>query len=410
MENMISKAYKPTENLIPYSIEISGIKIPALFVSHHVAHAYYGYEYNNAKNSILISHDGGWPHIPLNSGGVFLPIQNELVAIWDPGLYLGQIYQIASELAGFPPSAGPGKLMGLASYGFSTPELINQLMKLFITMNKTETEKDFNILRRNILEHIEKYAPFVKLRPIAKKYKFVDLHKDCIGIASLTQSICESLWAEKVKQIADFITCSHLGPLEEIILVGGFSLNCPSNHKVQKQLPNVNVLPLAGGADMGTSIGAAKFASSLFGDNTMKIKRKSVLSSAFPPREIMTQNKELSSLEIIYEAKGSSIKKAAWYANELISGKIFCHYQGISDIGPRALGARSIIAHAVDKKIRDTINIKKGRELWRPLAPMVLKDKFNEFFEEIGNIEDGAACMLFNYFVKDPIKIQLVPM
>ena len=39
-------------------------------------------------NSILSSHDGGWPHIPLNSGGVFLPIQNELVAIWDPGLYL----------------------------------------------------------------------------------------------------------------------------------------------------------------------------------------------------------------------------------------------------------------------------------------------------------------------------------
>ena len=73
----------------------------------------------------------------------------------------------------------------------------------------------------------------------------------------------------------------------------------------------------------------------------------------------MTQNKELSSLEIIYEAKGSSIKKAAWYANELISGKIFCHYQGKSEIGPRALGARSIIAHAVDKKIRDTINIKK---------------------------------------------------
>ena len=78
----------------------------------------------------------------------FKPIQNELVAIWDQGLYLGQIYQIASELAGFPPSAGPEKLMGLASYGFSTPELITKLKKLFITMNKTETEKDFNILRR----------------------------------------------------------------------------------------------------------------------------------------------------------------------------------------------------------------------------------------------------------------------
>ena len=41
---------------------------------------------------------------------------------------------------------------------------------------------------------------------------------------------------------------------------------------------------------------------------------------------------------------------------------------------------------------------------------MVLKDKFNEFFEEIGNIEDGAACMLFNYFVKDQSEFQLVPM
>ena len=48
-------------------------------------------------------------------------------------------------------------------------------------MNKTET-KDFAYVRRNILEHIEKYAPFVKLRPIAKKYKFVDLHKGALEL------------------------------------------------------------------------------------------------------------------------------------------------------------------------------------------------------------------------------------
>ena len=70
---------------------------------------------------------------------------------------------------------------------------------------------------------------------------------------------------------------------------------------------------------MGTSIGAAS-SSSLFGDNTMKIKRKSVLSSAFPPREIMTQNKELG-WQSIYEAKVSIGCLVA--ANELISGKIF---------------------------------------------------------------------------------------
>ena len=167
------------------------------------------------------------------------------------------------------------------------------------------------------------------MRPIAKKYKFVDLHKDCIGIASLTQSICESLWSEKVKQIADFIRCSHLGSLEEIILVGGFSLNCPSNHKVKRttkcQCTSISRWSRYGNLNWGCKVRIKSFWGQ-YNEN----KEKSVLSSAFPPREIMTQNKELSSLEIIYEAKGSSIKKAAWYANELISGKIFCHYQGKS--------------------------------------------------------------------------------
>ena len=63
-------------------------------------------------------------------------------------------------------------------------------------MNKTETEKDFNILRKEIFLNILKKYPFCKIASIAKKYKFVNLHKDCIGIASLAQSIC-SLFEQK---------------------------------------------------------------------------------------------------------------------------------------------------------------------------------------------------------------------
>lgn len=405
IDELISTAYRPTQNLVPYTLEIYGIQIPSIFVTHHVAHAYYGYEYQAFKNSIIISHDGGWPHIPFNSGGVYLPKDNELVAIWDPRFYFGQIYQIAGELAGFSSAEAPGKLMGLASYGFYPSELVVKLKNIFKDIKKGDSVEDFERLRKNILEDIEKNAPLVELRPGSSEYDFSSLHKNSIGIATLTQALCESLWAEQTKDIANFIEVTDLGRLEEIIVVGGFSLNCPSNYRMQKALPHVNVVPLAGGSDMGTSIGAAKFASSLFSNATMSVKRNSVISSAFPPRKSINEKEELGSLEVVYDAEVSKKKIEAWYANELIKGKIFCHYQGESEVGPRALGARSIIAHASNKNIRNIINIKKGREIWRPLAPMVARDNFEKYFYKLGNIDDGAACMLYTYSVKQPEKI-----
>ena len=334
-----------------------------------------------------------------------MPKDNELVAIWDPRFYFGQIYQLAGELAGFSSAEAPGKLMGLASYGFCPSELVVKLKNIFKDIKKGDLAEDFDQLRKNILEDIEKNALLVELRPGSSEYDFSSLHKNSIGIAALTQALCESLWAEQTKDIANLIEVTDLGRLEEIIVVGGFSLNCPSNYRMQNVLPHVNVVPLAGGSDMGTSIGAAKFASSLFSNVTMSIKRNSVSSSAFPPRKSINQKEELSSLEVVYDALVSKKKIATWYANELIKGKIFCHYQGESEVGPRALGARSIIAHASNKNIRNIINIKKGREIWRPLAPMVARDNFEKYFYKLGNIDDGAACMLYTYSVKQPEKI-----
>ena len=68
--------------------------------------------------------------------------------------------------------------------------------------------------------------------------------------------------------------------------------------------------------------------------------------------------------------------------NYLIEGNLIAWFQGASEFGPRALGARSFLADPRNDKIRDQINKKiKKRELFRPFAPSTISDSFQEIFE-----------------------------
>jgi carbamoyltransferase len=86
----------------------------------------------------------------------------------------------------------------------------------------------------------------------------------------------------------------------------------------------------------------------------------------------------------------------AFLAREIAAGKIVCLHRGESEIGPRALGHRSILAKASSAAVRDRINLIKGRENWRPLAPIVRKADFHRYFS--GNPE-SCRFMLFTYAV-----------
>jgi carbamoyltransferase len=84
----------------------------------------------------------------------------------------------------------------------------------------------------------------------------------------------------------------------------------------------------------------------------------------------------------------------------LAEGKVLCLHRGRSEVGPRALGHRSIIAHAVSEEIRDRINAAKGREAWRPLAPICRQEDFGDYFA--GDRSMGRF-MLFTCDVLNPV-------
>jgi carbamoyltransferase len=399
-EDVLKSAFKPKQNLIPYSIKINDVVIPAFFVMHHVAHAYYAYHYADSDSALIVSHDGGWPHIPLNSGGFFLAHDEELICVSDPRLYLGQIYQIAGELAGFGPAEAPGKLMGLASYGVCDSKLSSHLEKL-LSVPIDDDAGRFDDLRKTILGALSSIAEQVMVRDDIQAFDFSSLHPFAVGIAALTQKACQNVWTNVVADEIDQLENVFGTRFPKLHLTGGYSLNCPSNSQLQARLQSTSVVPLAGGSDMGLSIGAAKFAASLLFPVSAAAPGQTALTSAFPPRAPLHDESLEDHLSSVVPVKiQDNLTLAQWYAREVVSGQVFCHYEGDSEVGPRALGHRSIIASAALFSLRDKINRHKGRELWRPLAPIVRIEDFTIFFYPIGDIVETSSCMLYTFGVR----------
>ncbi len=397
----LGTTFKPYSRVIPYEITINNISKPAYFVPHHIAHAAYGAFYRNSDESTLvISHDGGWPHIKYNSGGVFLYHNNAIYPLIDPNLFVGQLYQIMGEMAGFKAAEAPGKLMGLAAYGIPKYADLICLEKTILEMaekSRKESASDFHQVLNQICNQIKDLSTNPILRPDHKKYEFNFPNKNLsIGIAANTQALVENIWvsvlAPIVEIISNSITINYVIPV-----VGGFSLNCPANSKLQATIHSHSLNPLPGGSDMGTSIGAAAYVTSLHTKKFPINKDPNYRSPAFPPRSTNHKIQDIS----IHQDLEEIICTPQFYARELISGKIFCHTDGYSEVGPRALGNRSIIAHAKLESTRDKINAHKNRENWRPLAPLVRDCDFTKYFSGPNN-GDNSIYMLYTYRVTDP--------
>lgn len=396
-----SATFKPFKTIIPYEIIIDVISKPAYFVPHHIAHAAYGAFYRKSdENTLIISHDGGWPHIKYNSGGIFLFHNDAIYPLIDPNLFVGQLYQIMGEIAGFKAAEAPGKLMGLAAYGIPRcADLINLEKTIldFAQETKKISVNDFQKLLNEICSQIKNISSGTILRHDHNKYKF-NFEDDglSIGIAANTQALVENIWvsilAPLIKIIANSINISHTIPV-----VGGFSLNCPANSKLQSTIHSHSLNPLPGGSDMGTSIGGATYIASLLNNKFPINKDSNYRSPAFPPRSANHRIGCISDHHDLEEVECTP----NFYANELIAGKIFCHTEGYSEVGPRALGNRSIIAHAKLESTRDKINAHKNRENWRPLAPLVRDCDFTKYFSGPNN-GDNSIYMLYTYRVTDP--------
>ncbi|MDP4796732.1 MAG: hypothetical protein NWR87_07450, partial [Rhodospirillales bacterium] len=181
--------------------------------------------------------------------------------------------------------------------------------------------------------------------------------------------------------------------IDNLCLAGGVALNCVANGKVLRDgaFKNVWVQPAAG--DAGGALGAALNAYHLYKEQprTAPAGKDAMLGSYLGP------SYETADVEVRLKACGAKFtvleddEMIIATADALADGKAVGWFQGRMEFGPRALGARSIIADPRSPEMQKTLNLRvKFRESFRPFAPSVLREDVAEWFE----IDSDSPYML----------------
>ena len=345
------------------------------FSEHHYSHAASAFYPSPFKSAVILTLDGvgEWATTTLAKGEEQnLEILKEIHFPHSIGL----LYSAFTYYTGFKVNSGEYKVMGLAPYG--EPKFKNLILDKLIDLKEDGT------FRLN-MEYFD-YATGLKMinnkfsklfgQPARNPDKdlLTQFHMD---IASSIQTVTEEVILRLTKSISKEYGSKNL------CMSGGVALNCVANGKILKEkiFENIWIQPAAG--DAGGALGAAlalwyKELKNKRSESPKDEMQGSYLGPSFDDFEI---ENDLKRLEAKYtKFSENDILKIA--AEELSKEKTIGWFQGRMEFGPRALGARSIIADPRSNKMQKNLNLKvKFRESFRPFAPSIIREDVSKWFE-----------------------------
>ena len=368
------------------------------FSEHHYSHASSAFYPSPFKEAVILTLDGvgEWATTTVAIGNENKI--NMLKEIHFPHS-IGLLYSAFTYYTGFKVNSGEYKVMGLAPYG--EPKYKNLILKELIDLKDDGSfrlnMKYFNYATGLTMTNDKFSKLFGQKVRDPQKELLTQFHMD---IAASIQAVTEEI----VLRLATSI--SKETKIKNLCMAGGVALNCVANGKILKKkiFENIWLQPAAG--DAGGSLGAAlAFWYQELG-NVRKVVHKvdemrgSYLGPSFKENEI---EKALKSLGAVYE-KETDENLINVVANNLKNEKTIGWFQGRMEFGPRALGARSIIADPRSDKMQKELNLKvKFRESFRPFAPSILREDVNEWFD----LNSDSPYMLFVADVKKDIQIPM---
>jgi carbamoyltransferase len=366
------------------------------FSEHHFSHAASAFYPSPFEKAVVLTLDGvgEWATTTVAIGN-----KNDLNILKEIHFphSIGLLYSAFTYYIGFKVNSGEYKLMGLAPYG--QPKYRDLILKKLIDVKEDGTfrlnMKYFNYATGLTMTNKNFSNLFNEPVRDAKKDKLTQFHMD---IAASIQSVTEEI----VLKLTKFISKEY--NIKNLCLAGGVALNCVANGKIlkEKSFDNIWIQPAAG--DAGGSLGAAlaywhkelKKPRDVFKDQM----QGSYLGPSFKDEEI---EPELNRLNANYK-KMSNNNLIEIIAKELSNEKTVGWFQGRMEFGPRALGARSIIADPRSEKMQKELNLKvKFRESFRPFAPSVLSEDVSKFFE----LNIDSPYMLLVSDIKKKLQIEM---
>lgn len=267
---------------------------------------------------------------------------------------LGAFYNYLTHVL-FPGQGNEGKVMGLAPYGdpraMRLPPLVVEDEKVFIP--------------GEWLELFEGQNRFRFFRDGSGSFD------ECADLAAAGQHCFE----EALLRVAEWL--ARETKVDKLCFSGGTALNCVANGRLLRESPFADIFVPPSPHDGGTALGCA-----IYGYRESLGERRSFrwVNDFLGPEPHVDVERLVDGDEAL------AVERPEDYVGRVVelleSGRVVALYQGRSELGPRALGHRSILADPRHPSIRTFINQHvKGRELFRPLAPVALEERASKFFE-----------------------------
>ncbi|HEV3251277.1 MAG TPA: carbamoyltransferase C-terminal domain-containing protein [Puia sp.] len=318
---------------------------------------------------------------------------------------IGIFYTAFTQLLGFPHYGDEYKVMGLAPYG--SPKYAEQLkdVLIFKTGGLFELNLDyFRSAKSGIISYGEDHVPQVSaLFSDYMVQKFGEERKKEEPISQYHKDLAASV--QQVTEELIFHILSGLQKktsLQNICIAGGVAQNSVANGKLTRSTSFKNVYIPSAGHDAGISMGSALYVyNQLLNQPRGEPVRSAYTGSRFSNDEIETY---LGSRNIPYQ-KYPDQQLYEKVTDRLINAGVVGWFSGRAEFGPRALGARSILADPRRTDAKDLLNSKiKRRESFRPFAPSILKEWVSEYFE----VNDEVPFMEKVFPIK-PEKHSIIP-
>jgi carbamoyltransferase len=286
---------------------------------------------------------------------------------------LGFFYSAITGYLGFEVNEGEYKVMGLAPYG--EPEYVDQIRKLIDVTSEGQYRlnmKYFGFLTEDCM-YTQELVALLGQPPRDPESELAQFHMD---VARSAQVVLEEIMLEKTRYLHTKF------PSENLCMAGGVSLNVVANSRCLKEGPfkRLFVQPAAG--DAGGSVGAAAMAHArLTGEPPLVKSLEHVYLG--PANSVSDAYKLLKASSAKFQDfRGREDELIKFVVDRLVEGKVVGWSQGRMEFGPRALGARSILADPRSPEMRDRINaLVKMREAFRPFAPAVLESEAHNHFD-----------------------------
>ena len=349
------------------------------FVEHHITHAASAFHASPFQHAAVLTLDGRGEKA---TTGYFVGDGNRLHGIGQVNFphSLGLLYEDVTDYLGFLRSSDEYKVMALASFG--RPQYLSDFREII----QLGEDGQYTIAP---LQLEERFGPArMKGGPLEQR------HYD---VARSLQVALE----ETVLELACWL--HDKTARENLCMAGGVALNCVMNARVRDKGPfsHVWVQPAAG--DAGTALGAALWIDAQergeVGDNERRYyMHHAFLGPAYSDGEI---EQFLQWAKLPYRRLKAVADEVA---TMLTQDKVIGWFQGRMEFGPRALGARSILASPLHASMQARLNEIKDREDFRPVAPVVLEEEASQWFADA----DVSPFMLFVYDVL-PDKADLIP-